>query len=100
MIRLTALLRAVVCALQLMAPQAAHGPAFARAGAIAALAAPVAQEKDESCGRGKATREFGWKVVRFGIDTLKYLIGLFIIPIGLFLVVIGALLEVVEAVVC
>lgn len=67
----------------------------------ASLSDLAAQEKpEESCGRGKATKDFGWKVVSFGVSTLKYLIGLFIIPIGFFLVVIGFVLQMVEALVC
>lgn len=97
-------LHALLCLLLLAAP----GPlgltsqALARtASAASAPLVPVAPSaQEESCGRGKATKEFGWRVVDFGVSTLKYLIGLFIIPIGLFLVVVGWLLQVVEAVAC
>ena len=98
-----AALHALLCVLMLAAPGplGAAKPAFAQARAgVAAPVAPASQEKDESCGRGKATKDFGWRVVSFGVDTLKYLIGLFIIPIGLFLVVVGWLLQMVEAVAC
>lgn len=94
-------LRVFACLILLAVP----GPVTARTAtaygaSVAILAAPLAQEKDESCGRGKATKEFGWKVVDFGVSTLKYLIGLFIIPVGFFLVIVGALLQMVEAVAC
>ena len=98
-----AALHAFLCVLMLAAPGplGAATPAFAQArSAAVAPYAPAGQEKDESCGRGKATKDFGWRVVSFGVDTLKYLIGLFIIPIGLFLVVVGWLLQMVEAVAC
>lgn len=92
-------LRVFACLLCLAAPGpvAATTPALAH---LAVAAAPMTQEKEESCGRGKATKEFGWKVVDLGVSTLKYLIGLFIIPVGFFLVVVGALLQMVEAVAC
>ena len=94
-------LRVFACLILLAGP----GPATARppvsiVATVSIAAAPLAQEKDESCGRGKATKEFGWKVVDFGVSTLKYLIGLFIIPVGFFLVIVGALLQMVEAVAC
>ncbi|PZQ19089.1 MAG: hypothetical protein DI565_01490 [Ancylobacter novellus] len=94
--------RALLC-LILLATGGPIGPApaFAERAAVAAVQPRVAErEKDESCGRGKATTAFGWRVVEFGVTTLKYLIGLFIIPIGLFLVVVGWLLQMVEAVAC
>jgi hypothetical protein len=91
---------AFLCALMLAVP-GPLGPSFAQARvSVSVPAVPLSQEKEESCGRGKATTDFGWRVVSFGVDTLKYLIGLFIIPIGLFLVVIGYLLQMLEAVVC
>lgn len=103
----SSLIRAALCALLCLVLLAAPGPlglstpAFARSTAAAsAPAMPSGQAKEESCGRGKATKEFGWRVVEFGVSTLKYLIGLFIIPIGLFLVVVGSLLQIVEAVAC
>lgn len=99
-----AALRMLACLLLLLAPGHA---ALAGAAAPAPLSmetwratAPLSQEEEESCGRGKATKEFGWKVVDFGVSTLKYLIGLFIIPVGFFLVIVGALLQMVEAVAC
>lgn len=100
--RSLALLRALLCALCLATPQLqAATAATATPVASVLVATPKAQEKEEeSCGRGKATKDFGWKVVAFGVDTLKYLIGLFIIPVGFFLVVIGAMLQMVEAVAC
>jgi hypothetical protein len=95
-----AALRLFACLLCLATP----GPARAAGAPLAAVhsvsAAPAAEEKEESCGRGKATKEFGWKVVDFGVSTLKYLIGLFIIPVGFFLVVVGAMLQLVESVAC
>lgn len=101
--RARAALHALLCALMLAVPGplGLGGPAFAQTrAAVSAPVIPLSQEKEESCGRGKATTDFGWRVVSFGVDTLKYLIGLFIIPIGLFLVVVGYLLQMVEAVVC
>ncbi|WP_020179317.1 hypothetical protein [Methylopila sp. M107] len=92
------LLRALVCLLCLVSPGLHAAPASPYA--VASIATLHAQEKEESCGRGKATKDFGWKVVSFGVTTLKYLIGLFIIPIGFFLVIIGAVLQMVEALVC
>lgn len=97
-------LHALLCLLLLAAP----GPlgltsnALARTPpAVSSPLAPASQSgQEESCGRGKATKEFGWRVVDFGVSTLKYLIGLFIIPIGLFLVLVGWLLQIVEAVAC
>jgi hypothetical protein len=101
--RNAALLRVIVCLLGLALsglPQPVSGGGTASA-APTPLAWLHAQDKEEpSCGQGKATKEFGWKVVDFGISTLKYLIGLFIVPVGLFLVVIGALLELVETLAC
>lgn len=96
--RAFALLRALALTLCLAVPQL-HAASAAPA-AAASVATLGVQEKEESCGRGKATKNFGWKVVRFGVDTLKYVIGLFIIPVGFFLVVIGAMLQMVEAVAC
>lgn len=96
-------IHALLCLLLLAVPGplGAAQPAFSQAlSSPAAPPAPASQDKDESCGRGKATKEFGWRVVDFGVSTLKYLIGLFIIPIGLFLVVVGWLLQIVEAVAC
>lgn len=96
--RTSALLRVFICLFCLAGPQL---QAASAASLTATFTSPArAEEKEDSCGRGKATRDFGWKVVSFGVDTLKYLIGLFIIPVGLFLVVIGMLLQVVEAVAC
>ncbi len=92
------LLRALVCLFCLATPQLQAAPAAPYV--QASIATLHAQEKQDSCGRGKATKDFGWKVVSFGVSTLKYLIGLFIIPIGFFLVVIGFLLQMVEALVC
>lgn len=96
-------LRAFACLLCLAAPAPFGASAHVLAGPAAAISAPAlpaTQDKEESCGRGKATKEFGWKVVDFGVSTLKYLIGLFIIPVGFFLVVVGALLQMVESVAC
>lgn len=93
-----ALLRVLACLFCLAGPQLQAATAAPLTAAY--TSATRAEEKEESCGRGKATKDFGWKVVSFGIDTLKYLIGLFIIPVGLFLVVIGLLLQMVEAVAC
>ncbi|MFC3695037.1 hypothetical protein [Chenggangzhangella methanolivorans] len=104
--RMRVALNALICALLLATPGplGLTTPAFAQTPgyghARGSALPPTAQEKEESCGRGKATTDFGWRVVGFGVDTLKYLIGLFIIPIGLFLVVVGWLLQMVEAVVC
>jgi hypothetical protein len=97
------LLRLLACLLCLAV---AAPPKLAVASPIAtALTAPshaaAAEEKDErQCRRGKDTKKFGWKVVDFGVYTLRFLIGLLIIPIGLFLVCVGVILEVVEAVAC
>ncbi len=93
-------LRALLCLILVAATplqSAQAGAPYLRA----SITELTAQDKpEESCGRGKATKDFGWKVVSFGVSTLKYLIGLFIIPIGFFLVVIGAVLQMVEALVC
>lgn len=98
--RLTRSLRALLCMMMLAAPTL-HGVRAEAPYLRASLVDLCAQEKpEESCGRGKATKDFGWKVVDFGVSTLKYLIGLFIIPIGFFLVVVGFVLQMVEALVC
>lgn len=100
--RTRAALHAFLCVLMLAmpGPLGLAGSASAQARVAGSVVTPLSQEKGDSCGRGKATTDFGWRVVSFGVDTLKYLIGLFIIPIGLFLVVVGYLLQMVEAVVC
>jgi hypothetical protein len=101
---ITRTLLGALLSLILLAQPALAAPRPAQA-FVATLEAPVrqqAQEKEDerSCRSGKSTRQFGWKVVAFGVSTLKYLIGLLIIPIGLFLVCIGAVLEAVEWVAC
>lgn len=102
--RLIATLRVLACFIflaqpNLAAPHAATAPGFTLADVQAPR--PMAADKDEdACGRGKATKRFGWKVVDFGVATLKYLVGLLIIPIGFFLVCVGAVLQAVELIAC
>jgi|GEM_PF-4993814 len=95
------LIRALLCLLCLTGGTRVSGAAgYAVSMSAPAVPALDAEKKDDGCGQGKATKNFGWKVVAFGVATLKYLIGLLIIPIGLFLVCIGVILEAVEAVAC
>jgi len=95
------LIRALLCLLCLTGGTRVSGAAgYPAVTSAVNLPILIAEKKDDGCGQGKATKNFGWKVVAFGVATLKYLIGLLIIPIGLFLVCIGVILEAVEAVAC
>ena len=95
------LIRTLLCLLCLTGGVRVSGAGgYPAAAAAISLPSLAVEKKDDSCGQGKATKNFGWKVVAFGVATLKYLIGLLIIPIGLFLVCIGVILEAVEAVAC
>ena len=92
------LARLLLCLLCLAAPL--RGPAHA-GGTAAVVAVHLAEEKkDDGCRQGERTKAFGWMLVSYGIDTLKYVVGLFLIPIGLMLVCVGAVIAVAEAAVC
>lgn len=109
--RLSVLIRVLVCLATLAAPAAASAEATVR---IAALSAPGAvvsfaallhaqsdpAEKDKGCRQGARTKAFGWKLVDYGFATAKYVVGLFLIPVGLLLVCVGIVVEVVEAATC
>lgn len=82
-----------------LAPQPAAAGLHAPSAFAAAPA--VEQKKDEkSCRQGVRTKTFGWMLVDYGLQTAKYVVGLFLIPVGLLLVCVGAVVEVVEAVAC
>ncbi|GLK56704.1 hypothetical protein JOD31_002737 [Methylopila capsulata] len=100
MIRCTTLFRLLLCLSCLAAPLRA--PAHAGVAAAPALVSLMAAEekKDDGCRQGERTKAFGWMLVSYGIDTLKYVVGLFLIPIGLLLVCIGAVIALAEAATC
>ncbi|MFD1704158.1 hypothetical protein ACFSCV_14225 [Methylopila henanensis] len=81
---------------------AAPHAAAARAPVVQAISAAESDKpkEDKSCRQGARTKAFGWMLVDYGVATLKYVVGLFLIPVGLLLVCIGVVVEVVEAVAC
>lgn len=97
---LSAILCLVAAGALPLTPAAAQPPARTMV-AAASVAAPLhAQEKEEGCNQGKRTKAFGWMLVDYGISTMKYVIGLFLIPVGLLLVCVGVIVEVAEAATC
>lgn len=99
MIRCATLFRLLLCLLCLVAPLRAPAHAAAAAPALVSLMA-AEEKKDDGCRQGERTKAFGWMLVNYGIDTLKYVVGLFLIPIGLLLVCIGAVIALAEAAAC
>ncbi|EHL96221.1 hypothetical protein HMPREF9946_04935 [Acetobacteraceae bacterium AT-5844] len=101
--------------LMLLGP-AGGGPATARAfqsqnmavttrGPAMELPAWTAREQpaspgEKSCRQGRDTVTFGWRLIDYGVSTLKYVFGLFLIMLGGLLVVIGWMVSLLELVWC
>ncbi|KAA2213986.1 hypothetical protein [Teichococcus oryzae] len=64
------------------------------------LAAPLAPPAHEACRQGRDTAALGWRLIDYGIATLKYGVGLVLILLGAMLVGIGAVVSLVEALFC
>ncbi|MFC0409799.1 hypothetical protein [Roseomonas elaeocarpi] len=53
-----------------------------------------------SCYGGRETRDFGWLLIGYGVATLRYVVGLFLIPIGALFVALGSVLSLLDALLC
>ncbi|MCI0756926.1 hypothetical protein [Teichococcus vastitatis] len=91
----------------LLAPpgQALPGPAAALPGCGTATllhpADPAAAEPHrQACRQGRDMAALGWRLIGYGVDTLKYGIGLVLILLGAMLVGIGWAVSLVEALFC
>jgi ABC-type sugar transport system substrate-binding protein len=61
---------------------------------------PASDPGGRSCHQGSDTTKFGRQLIDYGVSTLKYVVGLFLILLGGLLVVIGWMVSLLELVWC